>query len=411
MTVPYSAELPIKFSSLSWFRTVVCRWHGSVAKVIYQEMAIVIVLWYVVDYAISRCGPGQQDQAHDIILFMRTYQASTRTLLSFMLVFYYQQIYSRAKSIFFKIPWPDNSFFVISANVGDKGELGSKERRACFRLVLATVFTVFHGISAKFRMTYPDPFRSMTRLGLLTLEECEEMEKKFERFPYLSEVSFLPLVWAQRVIVKSFDRLNPDPRADRSVLASVLDSITKCRAQCASVLFEVYLPFPVLLSQLVTILTYCQVALTIVAQQNSMDESEPVFYFPIFTCLETLVYVGALRVGQVYTNPLGADDDDYEVVSFFNRNLRLASIYGFYGDKLNDGETSEDCMHFVPSLDNDLKEVQGECMKRVPVEFYKYEHSKTGVFQKTGEVEERVAAPGDIISTPVLRRSIAWKNR
>jgi hypothetical protein len=42
----------------------------------------------------------------------------------------------------------------------------------------------------------------------------------------------------------------------------------------------------------------------------------------VFTLLDTLVYLGALRVGQLYLNPLGEDDDDYEVVAFFNRNLR-----------------------------------------------------------------------------------------
>lgn len=112
--------------------------------------------------------------------------------------------------------------------------------------------------------------------------------------------SFLPLLWSQKIAVESFNRINSlDPRADRSVLVTVLDSIVQCRRQCAGVLFEVYLPFPVLLSQLVTILTYSQVALTILAQQNSMDKQEPYFYFPLFTCLETLVYVGGERTAVV----------------------------------------------------------------------------------------------------------------
>jgi hypothetical protein len=98
------------------------------------------------------------------------------------------QIYTRAKSIFFKLPWPDNTFFILGSVLGDSSPSGSSERRACFRFILATIFTVFHGISAKFRMTYPDPFVSMRKLGLLTAKEIEEMERKFERFPYLSEI-------------------------------------------------------------------------------------------------------------------------------------------------------------------------------------------------------------------------------
>jgi hypothetical protein len=148
------------------------------------------------------------------------------------------------------------------------------------------------------------------------------------------------------------------------------------RLSCANVLFQVYLPFPVMLSQLVTVLVYFQLLLTLVSFQNSHEEGEITFYFPIFTVLESLVYIGALRVGQIYCNPLGADDDDYEVVSFFNRNLRLANIYGLYGDSYK--PTAEfDISANVPPLVS-LLSVQQECMPSIPVEFYSLDNSKHG---------------------------------
>jgi hypothetical protein len=120
-------------------------------------------------------------------------------------------------------------------------------------------------------------------------------------------------------------------------------------------------------------------------------ESEPSFHFPFFTLLDVVVYMGALRVGQLFENPLASDDDDCmipqpttlgfvdgtdfacpplasliyrpqlsivarltcddcpnisvrfadEIVAFFNRNLRIAHIYGLYGDPNANRNSSE----------------------------------------------------------------------
>ena len=73
---------------------------------------------------------------------------------------------------------------------------------------------------------------------------------------------------------------------------------------------QVYLPFPLLLSQLVTLVVYLYFVVALLEQQDM--SSEPTFYGPLFTSMEFLAYVGALRVGQCYSNPLGRDDDDFE---------------------------------------------------------------------------------------------------
>lgn len=47
MTVIYSTHgLPLKFSSISWWRSVVFRWRGGVFKYVLFEMTIVCACWF-----------------------------------------------------------------------------------------------------------------------------------------------------------------------------------------------------------------------------------------------------------------------------------------------------------------------------------------------------------------------------
>jgi hypothetical protein len=391
---------------------------------IIAELVIIIAMWYLLEYVISIQAEATRDSLRAGIVFMRTYQNSTRTLLSFMLVYYYQQIWGRARGIFFSIPWPDNPFFMAGSFVGDSNTpRGLLQRRTVFRYVLATNFLIFVGISEKFKKAYPDPFLSLVELGLLTDDECQSIQERFVAFPYLSELSFVPLVWAQETIRASFENASSSA-SEAAVAARVFESIRDFRGNCAAVLFEVYLPFPLLLSQLVTVLTYCQLAVTLVAQQNSYEEGESVFVFPVFTVLEAVVYIGALRVGQIYTNPLGADDDDYEIVSFFNRNLKLANLYGCYGAGDDGGGVSGgpdgfcgfDIRANMPPVVS-LEGVQKRCLQKVPVEFYAHKFSKTAVVGASLEGEHGSGVgcgvgggvrtpPASSISTPQLRRNV-----
>ncbi|CAG0909987.1 unnamed protein product, partial [Cyprideis torosa] len=45
-------------------------------------------------------------------------------------------------------------------------------------------------------------------------------------------------------------------------------------------------------------------------------------YFPFFTTLQFFTYMGYLRAAEVMINPFGEDDDDFEINSLIDRNLR-----------------------------------------------------------------------------------------
>ena len=147
-----------------------------------------------------------------------------------------------------------------------------------------------------------------------------------------------------------------------TVLNIAMQALHDYRAQYGTLLFEVYFPFPLLLSQLVTLVVYSYFTVALLAQQNLA--SEPTFYIPVFTTMEFVVYIGALRVGQIFTNPLGTDESCFEMVAFFNRNLRLAHLYGGYGP------SSKYDMISNPLPVVDLTERQAVNMSTIPLNFY-----------------------------------------
>ena len=53
-------------------------------------------------------------------------------------------------------------------------------------------------------------------------------------------------------------------------------------------------------------------------QANGYD-----YYFPIFTSLQFLFYVGWLKVAEALLNPFGEDDEDFDTNFMIDRNLQV----------------------------------------------------------------------------------------
>ena len=229
-------------------------------------------------------GEGREKWARTI-LYLRTYQASSRTVMSFMLVYYYQALWARAKDMFDCIPWPDTPFFVIHAVVGSLADDGHLARETMFRYVLASTFMCFHEASIKFRDVYPDRDQALVELALLTEAEAADIRKRRASVPYNSDLLFIPLLWATRYAATAYEdgeiypRVNEpavrdrDPTVVNVMVQDVLQSLRDYRTQCAKLVFAVYLPFPLMLQQLVTITVYLYLYSSVISQQEVPGDS------------------------------------------------------------------------------------------------------------------------------------------
>ncbi len=52
----------------------------------------------------------------------------------------------------------------------------------------------------------------------------------------------------------------------------------------------------------------------------------PDFYFPFFTFIELLSYMGWIKVAETLLNPFGADDEDFQVNYIIDRNLQVSYL-------------------------------------------------------------------------------------
>lgn len=393
MTISYLHELGLKDTSwFTWTKVVIFgRWRGSVYKSLFLELLGILVLWYSLFAYIESQNDSDQDAISRVVEFVGSYLSGTRTLLSFILVYFYQSAYGRAKTIFMGLPFPDRAFLTISTHVGKDDEKGKLLRQTVARYVLSAIFIIFHTISEGFKREYPDPLPDMVKLGLITKEESDELKSRNELFDSFGELRWVPLVWAEKVVTKAFNDGDWHSSAQGTNTNLVMEDIQSVNGACGGTLFQVYLAFPISLCQVVTTALYIHlITLTISAQNSSLcggsvcadgGHTPPFFYFPIFLCCEVFVYLGAFRVGQLFIDPLGADADDFEIVQFFNRDLRQAHIYGMYGSQSKS-------MH-MPEL-TDMTAKQESCLESVPISMYHQDYNRTGVFREDGHLRDEL---------------------
>uniref|UniRef100_A0A6P4FSD9 Bestrophin-3 n=1 Tax=Drosophila rhopaloa TaxID=1041015 RepID=A0A6P4FSD9_DRORH len=296
MTVSYAGEVP-NGSSFGCFWKILWKWRGSVYKLIWRELVAYLCLYYTIN-VIYRFGLTESQQA--IFKKIRLYfgQQSESIPMSFVLGFYVNLVVKRWWEQYRLLPWPDTLALFISAaipnsNGGVNNETGRLMRRNIMRyMVLAYVITL-QRISLRVKRRFPTT-QHLVDAGLMHESEM----KIFEALNAKSPMSkyWMPLVWATNIINRA--------RKD-GLIAS--DHIVQT-----------------------TLVLYTYFIAALLGRQmlpNVLDKNgreDPDLYFPLFTVLQFVFYVGWLKVAEVLINPFGEDDDDIELNWLIDRHIKAA---------------------------------------------------------------------------------------
>ncbi|XP_046808427.1 uncharacterized protein LOC111676671 [Lucilia cuprina] len=330
MTVSYAGEVP-NGSSFGCFWKILWKWRGSVYKLVWRELVAYLCLYYTINF-VYRFALTEQQQK--IFNKLRSYfgQQGESIPMSFVLGFYVSLVVKRWWEQYRLLPWPDTLALFISAaipnsNGGVNNETGRLMRRNIMRyMVLAYVITL-QRISLRVKRRFPTT-QHLVDAGLMHESEM----KIFEHLNAKSPMSkyWMPLVWATNIINRA--RKDGLIMSDH-IVQTILMELSDIRRRLGGLIGYDTVCVPLVYTQVVTLVLYTYFIAALLGRQMLPDmpdhngKNDYDLYFPLFTALQFVFYVGWLKVAEVLINPFGEDDDDIELNWLIDRHIKKFQIF------------------------------------------------------------------------------------
>ncbi|KAK6963416.1 Bestrophin-3 [Biomphalaria glabrata] len=332
MTIIYQNR--VATTSLGGFLKLLRAWRGSVYKLLYKELIIFISLYAIISLIYRLALTEDQKRVFESIV-MELRSASNVIPLSFLLGFYVTFIVQRWWQQFINVPWPDRwwwtpfvtlllpdrTLFVMATYLHGFDEKSRMMRRSVARYVLFGLILICRAVSVSVMKRFPT-IDHIVQAGFITKEEAEMYEKVQCRYLKF----WVPMMWANQVLVTA--RREGRIQTDFG-LRMVIECLADFRDKCSVCFVYDWITVPLVYTQVVTFATYSYFAVALLGQQY-LDPSQKHpgytrdFYFPGFTILQFLFYMGWLKVAEQMINPFGEDDDDYDINWLLDRHTAVA---------------------------------------------------------------------------------------
>ncbi|XP_049886213.1 bestrophin-4 isoform X3 [Pectinophora gossypiella] len=325
MTISYAGEVP-NGSSFGCFWRILCKWRGSVYKLVWRELLAYLTLYYTINllYRFALTEPQQR-----IFEKVRQYfgAQSESIPMSFVLGFYVSLIVKRWWEQYKLLPWPDTLALFISAGIPgavSKDETGRLMRRNIVRYAILAYVITLQRVSLRVKRRFPT-WQHVVDSGLM----LESERKVFEKMDGKSPMSkyWMPLVWATNIINRA--RKEGLITSDH-IVQTLLVELSDIRRRLGALIGYDTVCVPLVYTQVVTLALYTYFVAALMGRQlvppapGSTSKYEPDVYFPLFTALQFCFYVGWLKVAEVLINPFGEDDDDIELNWLIDRHIKAA---------------------------------------------------------------------------------------
>jgi bestrophin-3 len=249
------------------------------------------------------------------------YCAQNNTLIpvAFVLGFYVSLIMTRWWNQLGHIPWPDHMAMFVTANVHGLDERGRLMRRTMLRYINLAYAITMSSISTAVKKRFPT-FQHFVDAGLMMQNEKEILAKI--QTPH--NKFFIPLGWTTSLV----NRARKEGRIkDDFAVKTLIDEINTFRMHLATLFVYDMISVPLVYTQVVTIAVYMFFLACLMGRQflDNIPDS-PDLYFPLFTFLEYLFYMGWLKVAECFVNPFGEDEDDFDINYLIDRNLQVSYL-------------------------------------------------------------------------------------
>ncbi|KAL1283572.1 Bestrophin-3 [Trichinella pseudospiralis] len=320
MTVTYSLECST--STLATFLKLLLRWRGSIYKLMYKE-AIIYLTLYTVLSLVYRYGLDENQRVHFEKLSLFCERSLSFIPLTFILGFYVSMVVTRWWDVFMNIGWPDRIVLQVACYVQSADQKGRMIRRTVARYLNLAQTLVLRDISSAVKKRFPT-IEMVIQSGFMNEEEL----KQYEEVKCLHHKYWIPIQWCCTLLCKA----RKESLIENDLLLNqMIDDIMNYRQNLMMLLNYDWISVPLVYTQVVTIAVYGFFAASLMARQylnpsKNYPGHNVDLYVPIFTILQFVFYMGWLKVAESLINPLGEDDDDFEINYIVERNLQAGYL-------------------------------------------------------------------------------------
>ncbi|KAM7536883.1 hypothetical protein Aperf_G00000088654 [Anoplocephala perfoliata] len=351
MAITYSSA--VATASYGTFFRLLCRWRGSIYKLIWVDLLVFAVLYSTIAliYHLSPISSPTLLEAHRQILNLLDYvkMMSNSLPISFILGFFVTLVVSRWIDQFNYLPTSDGislltcAYIQIPERVSDnKASMVIADEVAVIRQSIARYINLaavlcFQTIAPNVRKVY-DNTRNYITSGLMTEKEHEffgHVDPRYHPF-------YVPLMWAITIVKRAKAQ---GYISHERYMNALIDEILKFRRSLFTLLNYDSVPIPLVYTQVVNIGVYAIFVISLVGSQFPRQLPQvpeffpngtyrvkdapspvhkPILYVPVFSLLEITFYLGWLKVAQSLLNPFGDDDEDFDLLPLMERNLAIS---------------------------------------------------------------------------------------
>lgn len=335
MTVNY--QLDVSSGNPLLFLKLLGRWRGSIWKSVAGDLAVWLGFFYAAHFTYRYAFTKDQQTVFERISIHMDDRMKYLPL-TFMLGFFVTTVFERWRSALNVMPFIESVALSVAVLIPGKGEEDRLTRRAIVRYVVLHQVLVFRDISMRVRRRFPT-LQYIVDAGFMEAEERDELEA-VNCNP--GQTYWVPINWANSLALDAHQKkLIDQPTAFNNLILA----IKEFRVAMETLIKFDSIPIPIAYPQVVFLAVRVYFAICIVSRQFLLSDlkskTQMDWPVPIMTILEFIFVIGWMKVAEVLLNPLGEDDDDFEVNWIIDKNISTGmaivdSTHGHHPNLVND---------------------------------------------------------------------------
>ncbi|KAK7067724.1 hypothetical protein SK128_005842, partial [Halocaridina rubra] len=152
MTVKYTQKVANQ-RGFGSFAGLLLRWRGSVYKMVWQDMAVYILLYYSISFIYRFALFEYQKRIFENIV-LNCAQFRNMVPISFVLGFYVSLVVNRWWGTYKNIPWPDTTALLLATHIQGQDATSREIRSTVMRYVNLTIAITFSMVSPSVKRKY-----------------------------------------------------------------------------------------------------------------------------------------------------------------------------------------------------------------------------------------------------------------